>query len=83
MMGIDILNGEIITYREKEHDLLMDIRNYKYLEDDKMTPTKEFEQLLDEYRTKFNEAAAKSKLPEKPDFNRINDIVIKINKMYI
>lgn len=83
MMGIDILNGEIITYREKEHNLLMDIRNYKYLEDDKMTPTKEFEQLLDEYRTKFNEEAARSKLPEKPDFNRINNIVIRINKMYI
>lgn len=32
MMAIDILEKkEIITYREKEHDLLMDVRNGKYL----------------------------------------------------
>ena len=34
MMCLDILeNEEIVTYREKEHDLLMDIRNGKYLDD--------------------------------------------------
>ena len=33
MMCIDILEQEkIVTYREKEHDLLMDIRNNKPLE---------------------------------------------------
>lgn len=50
MMGIDILNGKIITYREKEHNLLMDIRNCKYLESDLKTPTKAFEKLVDDYR---------------------------------
>ena len=32
MMALDILErGEIITYREKEHNLLMDVRNGKFL----------------------------------------------------
>lgn len=35
LMSLDILEkGQIITYREKEHDLLMDIRNGKYLDED-------------------------------------------------
>lgn len=83
MMGIDILNGEIITYREKEHDLLMAIRNCKYLEADMMTPTKEFEEILEEYRRKFDEAARVTKLPDKPDFDKINKVAIQINKMYL
>lgn len=83
MMGIDILNGKIITYREKEHDLLMDIRNCKYLESDLKTPTKAFEKLVDDYRKQFEEAAANTKLPDVPDYNRINEIAVKINKMYL
>ena len=42
MMCHDILiNEKIITYREKEHELLMDIRNGKYLTDNDQ-PTSEF-----------------------------------------
>ncbi len=81
-MGIDILNGEIITYREKEHDLLMDIRNNKYLEDDLMTPTKAFKEILEEYSRKFDEAAEVTRLPDAPDYDAINNLAIEINKMY-
>ena len=83
MMGIDILeHGEIITYRADEHDLLMSIRNGDYLEADAMTPTKEFEALLSEYQTRFNKAAENTKLPDKPAYDKINALVIAINKRY-
>lgn len=84
MMGIDILEkGEIITYREEEHDLLMSIRNGDYLESDMMTPNKRFEELLRYYQNRFNKAAAETKLPDKPDFEEINKLVMKINKQYL
>ena len=78
VMGIDILNGEIITYREKEHDLLMAIRNGQFLKNDK--PTDEFLSLLADYEKKFNEAARNSKLPEKADMDKINALAIRLNR---
>ena len=81
MMGIDILKyHNIITYREKEHDLLMDIRNSKYLKDDNATPTDEFLKLLDDYTKEFDDAARNTTLPEQPDFHKINELSIQINK---
>ena len=82
MMGIDILEKhEIVTYRAEEHDLLMDIRNSKYLEADGITPTKDFVTLLDEYKKKFDDVAEKTTLPDKPDYNKINELAMKINTM--
>lgn len=81
IMGIDILQGEIITYREKEHGLLMQIRNGEFLKDDE--PTKEFDALLKDYERRFNEVANKSKLPEKVDMNKINELAIKLNRQII
>lgn len=78
IMGIDILNGEIITYREKEHDLLMAIRNGQFLKDDK--PTDEFLSLLTDYEKRFDEAARNSKLPEKVDMDKINALAIRLNR---
>lgn len=78
VMGVDILNGEIITYREKEHDLLMAIRNGQFLKNDK--PTDEFMSLLADYERKFNEAARNSKLPEKADMEKINALAIRLNR---
>lgn len=84
MMGIDILKDhEIVTYRTKEHNLLMDIRNNKYLEDDLKTPTKEFEKLLEDYKRMFDEAAAGTTLPDLPDKEKINQLSMKINLMRI
>ena len=83
MMGCDILSKqEIITYRADEHDLLMDIRNGKYLESDALTPTKEFNELIKEYASKFNETAAQSTLPDKPDMDIINQLYMQIMHMY-
>ena len=79
MMGIDILSKEeIITYRGDDHNLLMSIRNEKFLEDDRLTPTKEFNELLEEYSNKFEEAIKTTKLPDEPDYQKINYIMRKI-----
>ena len=36
---------------------------------------------MTDYEAKFNEAVLKSKLPDEPDLNAINDLMIKINSM--
>ena len=79
LMGIDILqDGKIITYRGKEHDLLMSIRNGDFLKDN--VPTKEFRDMVDDLQFKFEKAKEKSYLPDKPDYQRINNFMIKVNK---
>lgn len=82
LMGIDILqDGKIITYREKEHDLLMDIRSGKYLKDD--VPTKEFRDMVDYLQQKFESAKEHSCLPDKPDYKRINKFMEDVNRNVI
>lgn len=84
MMGIDILrDGVITTYRAKEHDLLMDIRNGKYMMTDSLTPTPEFEELLEHYAQEFDQASKETKLPDDPYIKEINELAIKINRDYL
>lgn len=83
MMCLDILEkGQIITYREKEHDLLMDIRNNKYI-DKNNQPIPEFFDLVHEYEKKFDYAKENTFLPDEPDYNRINDFVMDINERVV
>lgn len=83
MMCIDILEkGEIITYREKEHDLLMKIRNKEYLNEDGQ-PTAEFFELIDTYEKRMKYAAENTELPDKPDYKRINEFVMGVNERMV
>lgn len=83
MMACDILNkGEIITYREDEHDLLMDIRNGKFSGEDGLM-NKEFFDLVNEYEAKFDEAKKNTKLPDQPDEKAIADFQFRINKSLV
>lgn len=78
-MCFDILeDGKIITYRKKEHDFLMDIRNGKYLNDNDQ-PTKEFYDIVDEMENKLDYLKDHSPLPDNPDYKRINDFLYKAN----
>ena len=80
-MALDILErGEINTYREKDHDLLMDIRAGKYLIDG-ITPTKEFMEMVEYYDNLLKEVANKTSLPANPDINKIQDLLYTINEM--
>lgn len=86
MMCIDILDKhEIITYRENEHDLLMAIRNnvdHEFIGEDNQ-PTEKFNKLVDEYQKKMEESAKRTTLPDKPDYNKINELVKNVNKTII
>lgn len=82
-MCFDILEQEeIITYRKKEHDLLMDIRNGKYLDSDKQ-PTSDFFELVNELEKRFTYAKNNTSLPEQPDYQAINQLIIDINEYVV
>ena len=83
MMAIDILEeGKIVTYREKEHDLLVSIRKGDFQNSDGSFK-KEFFDLVSEYEEKFNRASQRTSLPDEPDFDKIQDLVMEINEEVI
>ena len=83
MMCLDILEKEkIITYREAEHDLLMDIRNGKYL-DSNDQPIPEFYEMVDDYEKRLDYAKLNTSLPDNPDYNKINEFVMDVNERVV
>lgn len=76
LMAIDILrDGEINTYREAEHDLLMSIRNGEV----------EFEKIFsyrEELEGKLRKVMDESKLPDSVDLEEIDRFVIKEQRQY-
>lgn len=83
MMVIDILeNGKIITYRDKEHDLLVSIRNGEWIDDNEQ-PIPEFYDVLNEYEKKFEYAKKNTTLPDLPDDNRINEFTAYVNEKIV
>ena len=83
MMCLDILENEkIVTYREKEHDLLMDIRNGKYLDDNKQ-PISEFYEMVNEYERRLDYAKENTGLPDNPDYKMINEFVASVNEIVV
>lgn len=79
LMCFDILeSGEIITYRNKEHDFLMDIRNGKYL-DEYGQPTQEFYEIVDRLETHLEYLESHTGLPDDVDMWQINDFVMSVN----
>ena len=83
LMALDILErGEIVTYREKEHDLLMSIRNGKYLDENRQ-PTEEFFGIVDYFEERLNYAKEHTVLSDAPDYKRINDFVMSVNERVV
>lgn len=83
LMGIDLLEKEeIITYREKDHDFLMSIRDGKYL-DKNDQPTKEFFEIVDDLQKRFEAAAENTKLPAQPDYKKINEFLANVNERVV
>lgn len=83
MMGIDILEKEeIITHREKEHDLLMDIRNGKYLDSNRQ-PISDFYDILNEYEKRFEYAKENTSLPDVPDYRKIEEFKAFVNERIV
>ena len=82
-MAIDILEKEeIVTYREKDRELLLDIRNGKFRKEDGIYDDSFFE-ILEEYKERFEYAAENTSLPANPDIKEIEEFVMEINKKII
>jgi predicted nucleotidyltransferase len=83
LMCLDILNdGEIVTYRTKDHNFLMDIRAGKYLNDNRQ-PTSEFFDIVDELEAKLDAAKESTDLPDNPDYDKINKFVMSVNERIV
>lgn len=83
LMCFDILEKEkVITYREDEHDLLMDIRNGKYLDKNEQ-PTSEFMQMVKDMETRLEYAKNNTSLPDNPDHKRINEFMFSVNERIV
>lgn len=83
LMCLDILeNKKIVTYREKEHDLLMDIRNGKYLDGNKQ-PISEFYEMVNEFEKRLDYAKNNTELPDNPDYKAINEFVASVNERVV
>ena len=82
-MCFDILENErIVTYREKEHDLLMDIRNGKYLDENRQ-PVPEFFEMIDELENRMEYAKKNTGLPDVPNYKEINEFVASVNERVV
>lgn len=80
MMALDILEKEeIVTYRDEEHVLLMDIRNGVYQKGDG-TYREEFYELLKDYEDRLAYAAEHTALPDEPDIKRVEEFMMEVNE---
>ena len=80
IMCLDILKDHrVVTYRENEHDLLMAIRTGYFMNPD-ATFKKEFFDIVDDYEKQIERACNASTLPEVPDYELVNKLVMKINR---
>lgn len=83
LMCLDILERkEIITYREKEHDFLMEIRNGKYLDSNKQ-PIPEFFDIVNYFEKRLEYAKENTDLPDKPNYKGINEFLVSVNERVV
>lgn len=81
LMGTDLNSkGEIQTYREAEHDLLMDIRNGKYMTGDGMRVRPEFYELLEDIQNKYQYSLKNTVLPERANYEALSEMMLGIYK---
>lgn len=80
LMCLDILEKEeIITYREKDHDLLMRIRSGEFQREDG-TYRAEFFELIDQLEDRLKYAKANTSLPDHPDMKKVEEFVMSVNR---
>lgn len=80
LTGLDILEkGDIFTYRGENREMLLEIRNGKYQNEDGIY-RQEFFDMVSEYEKKLDYAKRNSSLPDTPDMKRIQEFVMDVNK---
>lgn len=81
LMAHDILiNGEINTYREKDRDFLLSIKNGKYMTDG--TLKQEFFDMVGKFSAQLEDDYMMCKLPERVDYKAVNKLVMEINESH-
>ena len=69
---------QIITHRVEDHDMLMEIKNGKYItENNDVLP--EFFEMVDQYEKRLEDSLKNTSLPEEPDYEKIRELLIDIN----
>ncbi|MDF2845588.1 MAG: hypothetical protein K0R00_4014 [Herbinix sp.] len=83
MMAIDILEKEeIVTFREKEQQMLIAIRNGEYQRADGLFRN-EFYEILADYEKKLEYATVHTALPDNPDMEKVEKFVESINERVV
>lgn len=80
LMGIDINTSMTIkTFRDgEEHKLLMSIRNREYMTGDSMRVIPEFYELLTDIQDKYNYAVKHTVLPDEPNYDALNEMMLSM-----
>ena len=82
-MCFDILEKEEInTYRENDHDLLMQIRSGGF-SDSENGFTSAFFDMISEYEKRLEYAANNTSLPDKPNYKQVEEFVVSVNERSI
>lgn len=80
LMCIDLLEKEeIVTYREADHDLLMDIRNGVYQNEDH-TYKPDFFEIVKSLKKRLDYAKENTSLPDHPNMKKVEEFVMAVNK---
>lgn len=83
LVWIDILEQEqIITYRDKDRALLLEIRNGKFQKEDGTFDSGFFD-MLRENEKRLEYAKSNTNLPVNPDYKRIEELVMDVNRRAI
>lgn len=83
LMCFDILErGEIITYREADHDLLMNIRNGGFQKKNGAIDDSFFD-LINQYEKRLEYDTKNTGLPNNPDYKQAEEFVMSVNERVI
>ena len=83
LMCFDILEKEkIVTYREKDRDFLLSIRNGYFMNEDG-TYRQEFFDMISDYEKRLKYDKENTSLPSKPKQKQIEEFVVEINRMIV
>ncbi len=81
IMGIELLEGKgVNTFRGKDRAFLLKIRNGEFISK-KSDGTQDYTAIFDmvnEYEAKFKYAAENTNLPQKPDYKKVEELLITI-----
>ena len=80
LMCLDLLeNGDIVTYREKDLELLMSIRRGSFQQEDG-TYRPEFFDMVTDFEKHLSYAKENTSIPDNPDMKRVEEFVMSVNR---